>query len=213
MLAYAAGDITLDKWNDSGKNPLPKNFDKITLKQVEAAKHDGYKTDGKNPATKERYTIEEPNPAYGLTWKHRIGSTQDNPDEYKKYFEDKEEFEKCASIYNINIYNDPKSSLRIEGTYNEKTDNYDISLDDIQQEEIKGVSDPTIPTVDTPVASSTEDTTTDDEENETTENTKTSNTLKDKEQIVLGDRTITITDPYGNMKLTLKTEKDKTSRE
>ena len=199
VLAYAAGDITLDKWNDSGKNPLPKNFDKITLKQVEAAKHDGYKTDGKNPATKERYTIEEPNPAYGLTWKHRIGSTQDNPDEYKKYFEDKEteNTERRAKLKKVGIYNDPKSSLRIEGTYNEKTDNYDISLDDIQQEEIKGVSDPTIPTVDTPVASSTEDTTTDDEENETTENTKTSNTLKDKEQIVLGDRTITITDPYG----------------
>ena len=90
VLAYASGEITLDKWNDTGTNPLPKDFENISLDKVAAAKHDGYKTDGYVPGTKTvanpkgtRYTLDNPNPAYDATWKGRIGHTQD-AETYKK---------------------------------------------------------------------------------------------------------------------------------
>ena len=82
VLAYAAGDITLDKWNSAGKNAVPKNYQDISLQQVTAAKHDGYKTDGKDASGK-KYTLDNPNPAYDATWKGRIGHTQDE-ETYKK---------------------------------------------------------------------------------------------------------------------------------
>ena len=83
VLAYASGEITLDKWNSSGTNPLPKDFENISLDKVAAAKHDGYKTNGTDPNTGKRYTLDSPNPAYDATWKGRVGHTQD-ADTYKK---------------------------------------------------------------------------------------------------------------------------------
>jgi len=83
VLAYAGGDITLDKWNGAGKNPVPENLENITLDDIVAAKHDGYKTDGVDPNTNERYTLENPNPTYEKSFKGRIGNTQ-NQETYKK---------------------------------------------------------------------------------------------------------------------------------
>lgn len=177
VLAYAAGDITLDKWNESGTNPLPKNFDKITLREVEAAKHDGYKTDGKDPKTNARYTLENPNPAYKLTWKHRIGSTQDNPNEFKKYFEDKEKANPKSS-YIENINQESKKSPTYKDSINNRLKNKGTGV----KEDVSAQGDVS------------------NKENVSIQENKDmaeGETLKKQQEVVIGDRTITITDPYG----------------
>ena len=177
VLAYAAGDITLDKWNGSGTNPLPKNFDKITLREVEAAKHDGYKTDGKDPKTGKRYTLENPNPAYELTWKHRIGSTQENPNEFKKYFEDKGKANPKFS-YLENINQESKKSPTYKDSINNRLKNKGTGV----KEDVSAQGDVS------------------NKENVSIQENKDmaeGETLKKQQEVVIGDRTITITDPYG----------------
>jgi hypothetical protein len=71
LLSYANGTIDLNQINSSSVFGSPKDISNISIDNVKKAKHDVYKTTN-------GYTLQNPNPAYNLSWSNRIGGMYDS---------------------------------------------------------------------------------------------------------------------------------------
>lgn len=92
LLLLADGNITLDdinsnktfttEWNNSKDDIIKKAKDPDFIKKLDEAKTNVYKTTGTYPDPNDpnktiRYSLNNPNPAYGATWQYRVGMFDD----------------------------------------------------------------------------------------------------------------------------------------
>ena len=87
LLTYALGEASIDELKGNTPTPDLSKASELTIEDIYKAKDDAYKTTY-DKVNKKSYTLENPNPAYEKTWKHRIGSMQEGHDDFSKTWSD-----------------------------------------------------------------------------------------------------------------------------